>query len=76
MIPPDTPGFNRTNCLIKNLTEIDSLPHLRNLTEISVLIDRMEGKGEVDDERKKVGGEGDGGALPESDEKAERWDAG
>ena len=51
------------NCLIKNLTEMDSLPHLRNPTEISVLIDGMEGKGEVDDERKKVGCEGDGGAL-------------
>ncbi|MBI4191508.1 MAG: hypothetical protein HY525_13345 [Betaproteobacteria bacterium] len=53
-----------------------SLPHLRNLTEISVLIDRMEVKGEVDDELKKVGREGDGGALPESDEKGERQDAG
>ena len=51
------------NCLIKILTEMDSLPHLRNPTEISVLIDGMEGKGAVDDERKKVGCEGDGGAF-------------
>src|SRR3990172_9359150 len=64
------------NCLIKNLTEIDSLPHLRNLIEISLPIDRMEGKDEVDDERKKVGGEGDGGALPKGEEKGEGRDAG
>ncbi|MEK7834605.1 MAG: hypothetical protein AAB298_00450 [Pseudomonadota bacterium] len=69
-------SVNQANCLIKNLTEIDSLPHLRNLIEISLPIDRMEGKDEVDDERKKVGGEGDGGALPEGEEKGERRDAG
>lgn len=39
---------------MKNLTEMDSLPHLRNLTEISVLIDRMEDKGEVDDGGKRL----------------------
>jgi hypothetical protein len=69
----------RANFLIKNLTEMDSLPHLRNLIEIPLLIlliDRVEGKGEVDDEREKVGGEGDVGALPEGDEEGERWDAG
>jgi hypothetical protein len=48
---------------MKNLTEMDSFPHLRNLIEKSLPIDRMERKGEVDDEGKKVGGEGDGGAL-------------
>ena len=69
-------GGYRPNCLIKNLTEIDSLPHLRNLIEISLPIDRMEGKDEVDDERKKVGGEGDGGALPKGEEKGEGRDAG
>lgn len=55
---------------------MDSLPQLRNLIEIFLLIDRMEGKGEVYDERKKVRGEGYGGALPEGDEKAEKWNAG
>jgi hypothetical protein len=64
------------HCLIKNLTEMDSLPHLRNLTEISLLIDGMEGKDEVDDERRKVGREGDGGALREGAQEGERRDAG
>ena len=35
----------------------------------------MEGKGEVDDERQTIGGESNGGALPEGGEKAEKWDA-
>ena len=63
------------NCLIENLTEIDSLPHLRNLTEISLRIDRRENKGEIDDERKKISREGDGSALAPGEQEAERCDA-
>src|SRR3989337_3092860 len=54
------------NCLIKNLSEIDSLPHVRNLSEMPSPSQWDGRRREVDDEREKVAGQGGSRALPES----------
>ena len=54
----------KANCLIKNLSEIDSLPHVRKLSEMPPANKWGVSQREVNDERKKIGCEGGGGALP------------
>src|SRR5437016_12979027 len=65
-----------TNCLIKNLLEIDSLPQLRNLLEMSeispALIRLVSGeKDEANDEGEEARGGADGRTLPPGTEEGE-----
>ncbi|WP_297456777.1 hypothetical protein, partial [Ferrovum sp.] len=54
-----------TNCLIKNLSETDSLPHLRNLSEMTYS-DGLNGRqSEANDEREESGNQGHVIPVPE-----------
>src|SRR3984893_15732473 len=60
------------HCLIRNLSEIDSLPHLRNLSEMPPP-ERWGRRGdEADDERTQSRYGGDGGAVSPHEQEAER----
>src|ERR1700716_2323104 len=63
---------NSPHCLIRNLSEIDSLPHLRNLSEMPPP-ERWGRLGdEADDERTQSRYGSDGGAVPPQEQEAER----
>ena len=55
------------NCLIEKLSEIDSLPHVRKLSEMPAPNEWGVSQREVNNERKKIGCEGGGGTLPEGE---------
>src|SRR5437899_8017380 len=59
------------NCLIRNLSEIDSLPHLRNLSEMPPPERRRRRDG-ADDERAQSRNGGDGGAVSPGEQETER----
>lgn len=66
-VPAKPQPVNRANCLIEKLSEIDSLPHVRKLSEMPAPNEGGVSQREVNDERKKIGCEGGGGALPEGE---------
>ena len=61
-------GVNSSNCLTKNLLEMESLPQIRNLLEMSEISSAAKESGgvknEVNDERKKAGRRSQRRALP------------
>src|SRR6202023_2020703 len=61
-----------SHCLIRNLSEIDSLPHLRNLSEMPPPERRGRRGDEADDERTRSRYGGDGGAVSPHEQEAER----
>src|SRR3974377_31539 len=66
----------KPNCLIKNLSEMDSLPHVRKLSEMP-RPGRWDGRRrEVDDERKKVAGQVGSQAVPERPQERKGTDTG
>src|SRR5437867_11109175 len=65
---------NVSHCLIRNLSEIDSLPHLRNLSEIAPS-QRRRGRDGADDEGAQSRNGGDGGAVSPGEQEAERTGA-
>src|ERR1700738_3562505 len=61
-----------SHCLIRNLSEIDSLPHLRNLSEMPPPERRGRRGDEADDERTQSRNGGDGGAVSPGAQETER----
>src|SRR5439155_19945269 len=59
------------NCLIRNLSEIGSLPHLRNLSEMPTPERRRRRDG-ADDERAQSRNGGDGGVVSPGEQETER----
>ena len=64
------------NCLTENVSEMESLPHRKNVSEICPLVEQAEGRDEAGDERKEGGREIRGGSLPQGDEERKGSDAG
>src|SRR2546426_7010844 len=68
IIPSEFKLRKRSNCLTKNLLEMDSLPQIRNLLEMSEISSAAKVSGgvkdEVNDEGKKADRGGHGRALP------------
>ncbi|WP_154645346.1 hypothetical protein [Thermodesulfobium narugense] len=62
MISKNNLSVNLTNCFIKNLNEIQSLPQIKNLNENNkplriVVTITLEARNGVNDEGKKISGE-------------------
>ena len=62
---------NLTNCLIKNLSETHSLPHVRNLSEMSRSECPDGRQNEVNDERQESGNQGMVKPVPEGQQEGE-----
>src|SRR5450756_610997 len=73
---PRARQVNRANCLIKNLSEMDTLPHVRKLSEMPRPSQWDGRRREVDDEREKVAGQGGIRTLPESPQERKGADTG
>src|SRR3990172_1837821 len=62
---------NDANCIIKNLSETHSLPHVRNLSEMS-RSERLNGRqSEVNDERQESGNQGVVKPVPKGQQEGE-----
>ena len=75
---PEPPSVKFAHCLTKNLSEIASLPHVRNLSEVPPAQAEGGADREAEYERATGGDPGAGAALSQSEEEGEgglwmRW---